>query len=315
MIKVLLLIATIVMSTAAADETIKPPDKENKGIMATIALVYQTTREAVKFAYNELQYAYDVRDNVKALGAWFKKSRESAVTLYDYSSKLWTDPQNVFMTMKRMENIFDGAENLVFSTAYEFDAALSDIEDSWDKAAGPVLFPQTDKILAYAEDMMISAKMLPNSVSEADKNSPVATVLDENDQDVKVLQLSIALAADAIAQSRAYSKWTEKEMENIGSIEKRFEDAEDESVVSKDMQALWYSIEKTNTQSKLLQHQTNELAVSTGLLGFKVYRLSQKKAVEKASVNTLRSFALEFKNNPYRQKMIAKAEKEKWEGE
>lgn len=308
--KIIIILFCISVIAPAADEQLNPPDKENKGIMATIALVYQTTRNAVRYAYDELMYIYELRDNVKAIGTFIEKTNDNAVSFYDYSSKLWTDPQNVIVTMRRLENIFDGAENLVFQTTYGFDGALANAETAWDNAAGPVLMPQTDEILKHTGDMLTTVKIHPINKEGSEYSSQIN--LDKNSQDIKMMQLSVALASDAIAKARAYQNWAIKATQNIGDIEKKFQDSKDNSVLATDMQALWYTLEGVNAKNKLLEHQISELTITSALLGVKVYELSKKKYKEKVIYNGYNSFYLQFAHSPHRKIMEKRAKDEVW---
>ena len=269
------------------------PTTEEKGILSTLVLIYTKTRDAVKFAYDEVQYFKDMHRNFKNMQAWFDRAKDRGEYLWDKSSELFTDPQNVFVTLDRLEDIFDHIDFAAWAVPRELDRILARTELTYDNIitgvpASAGMVPNTDEALEYI-DSKFGFNYLPDSDNkkygkyirkiDAAKENGSALFPEE-----KIVQASKLVAASSMSNSSMYRQWALKTSQNIPRIDKNFTGVKGAN--GQELAACWYTIEQNNANNKLLMNHLEELKVLQATLGVYLYETS-----------TYRSNELQFRNS------------------
>lgn len=266
----------------------KPPTKNEGGIISTLVLVYTKTRESVKFAYDEIQYFRKFKRDLDNVGNWFRKTAEQVQKTYDVGCRIWNEPTNVLVNLKRMEIIFDNTDDLIWNKPRELDRLIATAENSWDKFADGLLVPHTEQTLDYLEGIMGTR--------------------DKNDAEYDLIKTTIHLTAEAMAESEMYEKWSEKQLENIQKLDSMY--STKTGVLETDLASLWYTIENANSRNKALKHQASELTLLTASLGWKLHDMSEKVGNERTTITGIRDFRMAMSNNPHREEMLKKIKNE-----
>ena len=139
-----------------------PPTKEEGGILTTLVSSYMAVRNSVRFVYDEVTYFERMYETYDEMTGWFDKNKERVENLFDASTRVFSDPENVFTTLRRMERIFDAVDQLVLVEPRKFDYILSGGEKLVDVAAGRnnaytgFIIPNTEGVLKYVEALFTS---------------------------------------------------------------------------------------------------------------------------------------------------------------
>lgn len=269
------------------------PTAEEKGILSTLVLVYTKTRDAVKFAYDEVMYFKEMKENFQSMHAWFDRAKNRGEYIWDKSSELFTDPTNVFVTLERLENIFDHVDYAAWATPRELDKILAKTEITYDNIvtrstehAG--LVPNTDQALEYI-DTRFGFNQLPSETDEVNgKHVKKLRELKENGMRVfpeeELVTASKLVAASSMASSAAYQQWALKTSGKLPETDRKFSGVKGAN--GQELAACWFGIEQTNSNNKLLANNLEELKVLQATLGVYLYEESDMRTQE-----------LQFKNN------------------
>ncbi|MBN1292357.1 MAG: hypothetical protein JXB48_11005 [Candidatus Latescibacteria bacterium] len=273
------------------------PTTEEKGILSTLVLIYTKTRDAVKFAYDEVQYFKDIHRNFKNMQAWFNRAKNRGEYIWDKSSELFTDPQNVFVTLDRLEDIFDHIDYTTWAVPRELDRILSRTEITYDNivtgmAGSAGMVPNTDEALEYI-DSKFGFNYL--SVKNDKKYGKYIQKLDDAKEKGKtvfpeeeIVEASKQVAASSMSNSSMYRQWSLKTSQNIPQIDKNFTGVKGAN--GQELAACWYTIEQNNANNKLLMNHLEELKVLQATLGVYLYESSKYRSQELNFKNTFSDF-------------------------
>ncbi|MBN2436255.1 MAG: hypothetical protein JXK07_13400 [Spirochaetes bacterium] len=272
------------------------PTKEEKGILSTLVLIYSKTRDAVKFAYDEVQYFKEMKHNFQNMQAWFDRAKNRGVYIWDKSSELFTNPENVFVTLDRLEDIFDHIDYAAWAIPRELDQILSETELTYDNIAGGIssagMVPNTDATLEYI-DKKFGFNHLPEKSDT--KYGEYVKKLDElKDKSAikfpeeELVTASRLVAASSMANSEMYRQWSIKTSNNIPQIDKNFTGVKGAN--GQELAACWYMIEQSNANNKLLMNNLEELKILQATLGIYLYENSDYRTQELQFKNTLSDF-------------------------
>ncbi len=119
-----------------ADPKAEPKTSKNQwGIIGTLTDVYFKVRTCVKYTYDEIKYCESVKRSFVQMNQFFNDNKNFIKSLSDSTQKVFTDPQNVFVTFDRLNNILDGIDKVRYTEARKFDEMLYGIENTYDKFA------------------------------------------------------------------------------------------------------------------------------------------------------------------------------------
>lgn len=273
-------------------ENMDEPTKEEKGILSTLVLIYTKTRDAVKFAYDEVMYFKEMRRNFENMQKWFDRARERTEYVWDKSSELFTDPQDVFVTLQRLENIFDHIDYAVWVVPHELDRILARTELTYDNivtggqsSAGMV--PNTDEVLEYI-DTKFGFNHLPSEKDEENgKHVQKLARLKERGHrfpEEELVTASRLVLASSMANSEMYRQWAIKTSSKTPEKDANF--ATVKGANGQELAACWYAVEQTNANSRLLMNHLEELKVLQATVGLYLFDFSDTRTKE-----------LEFKNS------------------
>lgn len=281
-----------------------PPTKEEGGILTTLVSSYMAVRNSVRFVYDEVTYFERMYDTYDEMTTWFDKNKERVENLFDASTRVFSDPENVFTTLRRMERIFDAVDELVLVEPRKFDLILSGGEKLVDVAAGRnnaytgFIIPNTEGVLKYVEALFTSNEGLPLPDDEKAKmsqdeqdlfslyNSSRKSIQDvaKNDWPEERVRVAASLiASSAMANSEAYNKWSIRANNHVIQVDKAF--AGIEGVNQNMMAAAWYGLENCNASNKRIRHSLEELKALQGMLGIDIWFQARKRTEELVFVN------------------------------
>ncbi len=261
------------------------PSKEEGGILGTLLTIYTKTRNAVKFAYNEVMYYREMRQNFTNMQRWFDRAEQRAANVWDETTQLIKNPKDVFYTLQKMQEIFDNIDYAVEAIPDELDNILAKTELTFDNMGSPTkeyagMLPNTDEVLKY-----IDAKLGFDYLS--DRTDPeIAAYAKRRAQDKKdgaimsfpeeeLVNSSKIVAASGMANAAMYQNWATKAYENIDSTDNKF--ANVQGANGNDLAACWYSIDQTNSNNKLLRNHLEELRILQATLGIYAYQMSEDR--------------------------------------
>jgi len=273
------------------------PTAEEKGILSTLVLVYTKTRDAVKFAYDEVMYFKEMKQNFTNMQAWFDRAKNRGEYIWDKSSELFTDPKNVFVTLERLENIFDHVDYAAWATPRELDKILAKTELTYDNIvtrstehAG--LIPNTDEVLEHI-DKKFGFNRLP-SADDTTNEKHIKKLDNLKTEGIRIfpeeelVTASKLVAASSMSKSAAYQKWAVSTSGKLPELDKNFSGVKGAN--GQELAACWYGIEQTNANNKLLANNLEELKVLQATLGVYLYEESDMRTKELQFKNTFSEF-------------------------
>lgn len=276
------------------------PSTEEKGILSTLVLIYTKTRDAVRFAYDEVMYFKEMKRNFDNMHAWFERAKKRSEFIWDKSSELFTDPKNVFITLDRLEDIFDHIDYAVWAIPRELDNILSRTELTFDNIADggeytAGMFPNTDEVLDYIDDKFGFNYLPDKNSSTYSKHFKKLENLSENNHtfpEQELVTASRLVIASSMSNSEMYKQWSVKTTGRIPGIDKNFTNLKGAN--GQELAACWYTIEQTNANSKLLKNHLEELKVLQATLGLYLYEISDQRTQELQFKNTLSGVSMEM---------------------
>jgi hypothetical protein len=261
------------------------PTKEEKGILGTLVMLYTKTRNAVKFAYNEVMYYREMRQNFSNMQKWFDRAKKRASNVWDETTQLIKDPKNVFYTLEKMQEIFDNIDYAVEAIPEELDNILAKTELTFDKIGSPTkeyaaMLPNTDEVLKYIDEKL-GFNYLSNTAdpeiaeyakrrAQDQKNGSIMNFPEE-----ELVTSSKIVAASGMANAAMYQNWATKAYQNIDNTDNIF--ANVQGANGNDLAACWYSIDQTNSNNKLLRNHLEELRILQATLGIYAYQMSEDR--------------------------------------
>lgn len=264
------------------------PSKEEKGILTTLVMIYTQTRNAVKFAYNEIMYYREMRQNFANMQSWFEKSKARVEYIWDDATQLMKNPKDVFYTLEKMQEIFDNIDYSVEAIPNEIDLILAQTEITYDKSINggnnyfQTMLPNTDEVIKYVDNK------LGFNVLDSNSSDPViagyAKRLAKDARDGKnvtfpeeeLVNSAKIVAAAGMANAAMYRNWAVKAYGNIDSLDRKFSTVTGAN--GNEIAACWYAIDQTNANNKLLKNHLEDLKVLQATLGIGVYGMSDDRA-------------------------------------
>lgn len=278
-------------------KNLDPPSKEEGGILTTLVSSYMAVRNAVKFTYDEIKYFERMYDTYESMGLWFERNKRRVDDIFDATTQLVTDPEDVFTTLRRMEGIFDRVDYLVLYETHKFDAILAGGENLWDAATARnnaytgLIVPNTEGVLSYIEALFTGNpaptqdeydRMTPEDWDAWNQNHIAQERINSLNKDAwpeeKARRASVLIASSAMAKSAAFSKWSLRANQNIAELDGKL--AGVKGVNQQSLAAAWYALENANANNKRIQHSAEELKALLGILGADLYFSARARTPE-----------------------------------
>jgi hypothetical protein len=260
--------------------------------------------------YDEIKYFEGIIQNFKDIKQFFNNNKVLIQSLGDKTIQIFNDPRDVFVTLERLEDVFDGIDYLKQEQVNEFDELLYGLEKRWDhfamdsatyivnfrksasntvKFIPGMLIPNTSQILGYIDRNMLGGS---DSVIEINPNNEI-TIVDEKNYDIKknwsVFKVRMAnelVAAHSLSHSSKYRLWSHRALGNVKDIDKHIKKTA-KNINEKEMAATLYAVENVNVNNKKLRHSIIEAKLLQTLLGTELYYMSfQKKDQFKQALST-----------------------------
>lgn len=312
-----LLAASVSFGAATIDPpaNFDPPEKEEGGILTTLVSTYSSAREAVKYVYDEIIYFEHMYTTYEKLNRWFETNKVNVADAWDASTRLATDPQDIFTTLQRMEKVFDKIDNLVLNEPRRLDYILAGGEYWWDAAATRnneytgMIAPRTNEVLEYIEAFFLSNAGKPLTADQASRmtskqieayarameaRARLAGIKKEEWPEERLRAASVLIASSALAQSGAYRKWAITANHHVQDLDGKLQNLK--GVNAKEMAAAWMGLENVNASNKALRHSLEELKVMSALLGYDNYDLSKRRADGIQLRNQMRDFQFSIRD-------------------
>lgn len=282
-----ILIILISLSMGGQD-LINPPksgekdtsSKEEKGILSTLILMYTKTRNAVKYAYDEIQYWKSMKQTYDKMKMWFDRNGEKINQIASTAKKITTQKENVFEKLRRAESLFDQVEDVAFRESREFDRLITYMENDWDSLAS-----HASRTKRFLPDVAQVLGVIEGIAGKTPSSKEVSDTIGVPEQEIKyilpeqpLVASSKYIAASTIASSEYYQGWSAHALENIDSIDQKFRGFN--SVNQKEMQAAWYEIEQANANNNRISHSLQELKTYIAVLGVDVWKTSEERGNE-----------------------------------
>jgi hypothetical protein len=275
------------------------PSKEESGILSTLVLIYSKTRNAVKFAYNEVMYFKEMKQNFTNMQAWFDRATKRAECVWDKSSEIFTNPKDIFVTLDRMQDIFDHIDYYTWAIPDELDHILAKTEITYDDivsggthTAG--MIPNTDEVIDYI-DKKFGFNYLP-SKDDSVNGKYVARLQDEKDKkgrrfpEEELVTASKLVAASSMSNAAMYKNWSINASIKSTQTESKFNNLKGAN--GNELAACWYAIEQSNANNKLLMNHLEDLKVLQATLGIYVYDISDLRTQELSFKNNFSDFSM-----------------------
>ncbi len=290
------------------------PSKEEGGILTTLVSSYMAVRNSVKFAYDEIMYFEHMYDTYERIHDWFDRNKNKVENTWDASTRIVTDPKDVFTTLRRMETIFDAVDDITLNETKKFDLLLAGGENLWDVATARnnqytgFIIPNTEQTLDYVEGLFTGKAGM--SLSEQQKAQMTADEVDswtkyyeqrkslenipkENWPEERVRLAATLIASSAMANSGALNKWSLKANLDAQGLEKSLNGVE--GVNQNGVAGALYALETSNANNKRLRHSIEELKALQGLLGMDMWVFAQNRSKELYYSSQMMDFQMAFK--------------------
>lgn len=272
-----------------------PPTKEEHGIMSTLVLVYTKTREAVKYAYNEVMYYREMRQNFTNMQEWFKKSLTRAENIWDKATQLYNNPKDIFYTMEKMEDIFDNIDYAVQNVPNELDHILARTEYTFDKMGDAsdlylhTMIPNTDETIRFIDKKLGFDKIDSTSTdSLAAAYARRLAAIEKAGGNVhfpeeELVNSAKIVAAAGMANTAMYQAWAANTYGRIDSTDRKYSGVSGAN--GNELAACWFAIDQTNANNKLLRNNLEDLKMFQATLGISVYEMSDERAQQLQAMN------------------------------
>ena len=290
------------------------PTKEEGGILTTLVSSYMAVRNSVKFAYDEIMYFENMYDTYERIHGWFDRNKTKVEDTWDASTRLVTDPKDVFTTLRRMETIFDAVDDITLNETKKFDRLLAGGENLWDVATTRnnqytgFIIPNTAQTLDYVEGLFTGKAGM--NLSEQQKAAMTADEVEawteyyeqrksidhipkENWPEERVRIAASLISSSAMANSAALNKWSLKANLDAQGLEKTL--APVEGVNQNGVAAALYALETSNANNKRLRHSIEELKALQGLLGMDMWVYAQNRSRELFYSSQMMDYQMAFK--------------------
>jgi hypothetical protein len=295
-----ILILALALAAGHAEDLVRPPatgstetsSKEEKGILASLILIYTKSRNAVRSVYDEIQYWKNMVRTYKMMEAWFNRNKQKLNEIVTDAMLVSTRKEDIFSKLKRADEMFSSINDVAFNETQNFDHTLATFERNWDSLAvhsrpAVRMMPTTDDVLSTIQTLFPSEQykeslgIPPVNSTAASQGPDTGLRLSERDSrlpEAGVANISEFVAASAIAKSEVYYGWSVNALGNVDQIGEKFKDFK--SINQKEMEAAWYGIEQINANCFRLRLSSEELKVYLGILGFDLWRNSQRRGDE-----------------------------------
>ena len=279
------------------------PQKNEKGILATLALTYVKVRNACRDAYDEIMYWRDVYNTYETMRGWFERNKRNISDIYGEACRLVTDPGDIYATVDRMSQIFDRIDYLAVYETRNFDRIMSNLETNTDNAITGAIRPFTGTTFSFFDALLEGNAFNPETYTRGNperverfgsdeesilnryigQRQIISEIPKENWPDYRLLEASNLIASSAMAKSRMYQNWAMKTTENVSTIDQKMSDLR--AVNEVEMGGSWYALENANANNKLLEHSLEEVKVLQGLLGVDMWHLSRRRADQLTTIS------------------------------
>lgn len=267
------------------------PQKNEKGILATLALTYTKVRNAVRDCYDEIMYWRDVYNTYEDMKGWFERNKKNIDDLYGEACHLVTDKGDIFATLSKMENIFDRVDYMTIYETRQFDHIMSNLEYNTDNAVLGAIRPFTGETFSFVDALLESNAFNPETYSKNKEDLKpdeqkvlnnyigqrkiVSEIPKENWPDYRLQEASNLIASSAMAKSRAYNNWAMQTASKVQNIDQKLSKLKGVNEV--EMGSIWYSLENANANNKLMEHSLEEVKLLQGLLGVDLWYMSKRR--------------------------------------
>jgi hypothetical protein len=290
------------------------PQKNEKGILATLVLVYTKVRNVVRDAYDEIMYWKDVYGTYQTMTDWFKKNQGQIQSIYGEACKLISDPGDIYATFSKMTAIFDQIDDIRIYEAREFDHLMAQMEGNVDNVVVGAVRPFTGATFSFVDALLEGNAFNPQTYLKGNpdvklaapttgedsmlqsyigQRNIVSAVPKQNWPDYQLLEASNIIASSAMAKSRMFQNWSMKATSNVTAIDNKLSKLQ--AVNELEMGAGWYALENANANNKLLEHSLEEEKLLQGVLGVDMWYMAKKRTDQLYTVGN----ALNCKNILY----------------
>jgi hypothetical protein len=294
-----------------ADPNTGPKTSKNQwGIIGTLTEVFFKVRTCVMYTYDEIKYYESVKRSFTQMNEFFNENKNFIKALADSTQKVFTDPQNVFVTFDRLNTILDGVDKVRFTEARKFDEMLYGIENTYDKFAADtfeyriafvksanvklkhtpgLLIPNTAQLLGYIDRQIFGNESGTSVESSSNKNTvsigegltdfdyAARDTAHNNWPDHRLRVANELVAAHCMANSAQYQLWAQRALAKVDSLDKKFLAASN-NANEKELAAAWYALENINANNKQLRHNLLEAKLLQAMLGTDLYYQSNLRS-------------------------------------
>jgi hypothetical protein len=291
----------------------KKTTKEETGILSSMISWYSQVRNAVKFAYDEVQYFKGVRNTWIDMQNWWKDSKARVQYLKKSVVEFPLDEGSIFMKLEKTEEIFDQVDDLAFRKTAVFDSIASTLEfyvdtlienpyiDAKGRAHRVLFAPTTDKIAAkltqWSEKVPWQSvgkteayqrkKELADYSPNPDKayeieieKENVYNKITHQAQDEQIIEISKEVAAHVLSNSKMYEQWAVQASRNAAGLEEKFKNADVKGLNATELQTAWWMLEQMNSTNKQIAHSEMELKAYVAALGIDIYETTEKRSAQ-----------------------------------
>jgi hypothetical protein len=305
-----LIFAEDVKLPGMGDPNAEPKTTKNQwAIIGTLTDTYFKVRTCVLYTYDEIKYYESVKRSFTQMNDFFDQNKNFIQALSDETQKVFTDPQNVFVTFERLNTILDGVDKVRYQEARKFDEMLYGLENKYDHMVADtfeyrvafinsahtklthtpgLLIPNTAQTLGYI-DRKIFGNNSEIKIAESKNTSEIYSgeysdfdlltldTLHNNWQDHRIRVANELVAAHSMANSAQYQLWAQRSLSKVDSLDHKFLKSA-KNVNEKELAASWYALENLNANNKQLRHSLLEAKVLQAMLGTDLYYQSNLRA-------------------------------------
>ncbi len=265
-----------------------------KGILSTLILIYTKTRNAVKVAYDEIQYWKGLGNTYKQLKSWFSNQANYLNQVRNIATEIFTGKEDLFVKLEKAENIFDLIDHVALNESKRLDQLFCNIEYMHDQS---VLIPNTDNIIEGMNRLFNSGTStdlldpVPNGLSDNEKQEyreSQKQYLESKNQlrdlqldkypEFKLVEAAKVLSSSSIANSQVYFQWAVNSIGHYNTIEEETKNLDNVNEIN--LYASWLSLEQVNAYNKKIRHLAEELKLYNSILAFDMWEASLKRSIE-----------------------------------
>jgi hypothetical protein len=282
-------------------ESPQPPTNDSeRGIIATTALIYTTTRNCVRYAYDEIMYWREIKAVAKRLKEWHEDNKSIGDRIDKTWAKIIDGEDGWYGVLDNLVNITYDIDEY-YKQAQKFDQIIAKTEWYYDQFSADkfyfqgdsltplfgAILPNTGQSLAFLDKQVRrlpyfdSLSLYSINTKSSDQPYSVQFAVDPDTAQLDIDRLRDALtliASSTMSTSGAMKNWADVSAASLKEIDKKLKESEKQGILGPEFGASYYQLMNSNATNKSLYQNVAETKLGLTELGYKIFEISATRS-------------------------------------